>query len=158
MILLDTDHVTVLKYVASDRSVRLKNRLAAISPSDIGVTIVTVEESMRGWMAFIARERAPRRQVSAYRELADLFRFFSAFTIALFDDAAVVRLETLGSIHISKMDKKIASIALATGSLLLTANTSDFKQVPGCPSITGWTERIIDCIVISPAPGKTTPS
>lgn len=131
MIVLDTDHATILKYPDNERCKRLQPRLAALSPSEWGTTVITIEEQMRGWMHSIARERKPRRQMSPYRELANLFKFFAAFNVLLFDDKAADHLDTLGSIHIGMMDKKIASIALATGSLLLTANTNDFKHVPG---------------------------
>lgn len=32
MILLDTDHLTILKYTSSDRGRRLTDRLAAVTP------------------------------------------------------------------------------------------------------------------------------
>jgi hypothetical protein len=44
---------------------------------EVGTTIVTVEEQMRGWMAAIAKERQAARQTTAYRELGKLFEFFA---------------------------------------------------------------------------------
>ena len=77
MILLDTDHVTVLKYPASERCLRLVERLEAAPASEtFGVSVISVEEQMRGWLAAIAKERAARRQVPAYRELTGLFDFW----------------------------------------------------------------------------------
>ena len=82
MILLDTDHVTILKYPGSERGARLVQRLAALPAGEVvGVTIITVEEQMRGWLAAVAKERSARRQVTAYRELANLFDFFAAFSL-----------------------------------------------------------------------------
>jgi tRNA(fMet)-specific endonuclease VapC len=130
MILLDTDHVTAMKYTDTDRYRRLTTRLAVVVDEVVGVSIVTVEEQMRGWLAAIAKERKARRQVGPYRDLAQLFDFFGAFEIVLFDDAAVTIFEQLGSIQIGSMDKKIASIAIANNALLLTANRRDFEQVP----------------------------
>src|SRR5262245_2796267 len=70
MILLDTDHVTLLKYPSSERAERLVQRLDGVpAEAVVGVTIITVEEQMRGWLAAIAKERAASRQVTAYREL-----------------------------------------------------------------------------------------
>lgn len=129
MILLDTDHVTAMKYTDTDRYRRLTSRLAAVDEV-IGVTIVTVEEQMRGWLAAIAKERKPQRQVGPYRELAQLFDFFAAFEIVQFNDAVVAVFGQLGSVQIGAMDKKIASIAIANNALLLTANRRDFEQVP----------------------------
>ncbi|MGC8642029.1 MAG: DUF1559 domain-containing protein [Isosphaeraceae bacterium] len=74
MIHLDTDHTTFLKDPDSDRGRRMIARLDAVSEFEaIGVSIVTVEERMRGWLAVIAKERTALRQVVGYRELALLF-------------------------------------------------------------------------------------
>ena len=133
MILLDSDHLTVLRYRTGDRAMRLGERLAMATESPIGTTIVNVEESMRGWMAAIAKERVIRRQIQAYRELAELFQFFGAYHIALFDGAAADRFEDLrmAKTRIGTMDLKTASIALAHDALLLTANRRDFEKIPG---------------------------
>ncbi len=79
MILLDTDHLTVLKYTYSERHARLHGRLLAAAPEPIGTTIVSVEEQMRGWLSAVAKERTLMRQINAYRELTDLFDFFARF-------------------------------------------------------------------------------
>ena len=73
------------------------------------------------------------RQVIAYRELANLFEFFAKFTILPFDDAAAAHFDRLRPSlrRLGTMDLKIASTALASGVLLLTANRRDFEQVPG---------------------------
>jgi tRNA(fMet)-specific endonuclease VapC len=133
MILLDTDHITVLMYHESERCLRLTERLRVVTGETIGTTVVNVEEQMRGWLASVARERKVRRQVPAYRELAGLFQFFSAFHIAPFDDAAAAMFEVLRTTcrRLATMDLKIAAVALVNNALLLTANASDFGQVPG---------------------------
>ena len=131
MILLDTDHLSVLQIPASDRRLRLVGRLAIVTNEVIGTTIVNVEEQMRGWLAAIAKERMPRRQVRPYRELAELFEFFRPFHIAPFDDAAADHFARFSGFHIGAMDRKIAGIAVAHDALLLTANRQDFEQVPG---------------------------
>ena len=50
MILLDSDHLTILKYVDSDRAIRLRDRLAdAMGKGNVvGTTITNIEEAMRG--------------------------------------------------------------------------------------------------------------
>jgi tRNA(fMet)-specific endonuclease VapC len=131
VILLDTDHLTVLKYLDSDRCRRLRERLGAAAGEVIGTTVVNVEEQTRGWLATIARERQVRRQITPYAELARLFEFFRAFHIALFNEAAADRFDEFGAIRIGTMDKKVAAIALAHDARLLTANRQDFEQIPG---------------------------
>ena len=105
----------------------------AVDHGPIGATIVSIEEAMRGWLAAIAKEKQFSRQISAYRELAELFTFFSGFHIALVDERAVEEFARLRSsrVRIGTMDLKIGSIALAQGALLLTANLRDFELVPG---------------------------
>lgn len=134
MTILDTDHVSVYKYAESERAARLHARLQALPPEDtVAVSVVTVEEQMRGWLASIAKEKHATRQVTGYRELADLFRFFNCFSIAPFDEAAAERFDVLraAKVRIKTMDLKIASITLVNDALLLTANRRDFEQVPG---------------------------
>jgi tRNA(fMet)-specific endonuclease VapC len=131
MILLDTDHISILEVPGSDRRARLVTRLALATDEVVGTTIITIEEQMRGWLVSLAKERLPRRQVGAYRRLAGLFEFFRPFHIALFDEAAATLYETFGSVHIGAMDRKIAAIAIANKALLLTANKKDFEQIPG---------------------------
>jgi tRNA(fMet)-specific endonuclease VapC len=130
MIFLDTDHLTVLKYSTSERGQRLTARLATAG-GVVGTTVVNMEEQMRGWLAAIAKERLPRRQVAPYRDLAGLVEFFRGFAIGLFDDTAADLLTGYSSIHIKMSDRKIAAIAVAHNALLLTANRRDFERVPG---------------------------
>lgn len=66
MILLDSDHLTVLRYRNSEQGVRLAERLAQTLDPLIGTMVVNVEEAMRGWLAAVAKERLPYRQIPAY--------------------------------------------------------------------------------------------
>src|SRR5262245_27732098 len=133
MILLDTDHTTFLKYPDSERGQRLVARLTALQSDEmIGVTIVTVEERMRGWLAAIAKERSAIRQVVGYRELMQLFDFYREFEVAPFDEAAAHQFEDLRGqrLRLGTMDLKIAAIALVQKAVLLSANRRDFERVP----------------------------
>lgn len=55
MIVLDTDHLNVLA-VPGPRAERLRNKLASSLDDDFAITIVSVEEQMRGWLAEIKRQ------------------------------------------------------------------------------------------------------
>jgi tRNA(fMet)-specific endonuclease VapC len=134
MILIDTDHVTFLKYPESERGRRFIERLNAVPKSElVGVAIVTVEERMRGWLAAIAKERTAVRQVVGYRELALLLAFYQEFEIVPFDEAAAQQFEDLRGqrLRLGTMDLKIAATALVHNALLLSANQRDFERVPG---------------------------
>ena len=125
MIILDTNHLSALKYEESEGFAR--------PYEEFGATAISLEEQMRGWLAVIARWNDPVRQVSAYAELSKLNDFYSRWTLLEFDERAALQCVRLRrSIpRVGTMDLKIASIALAQDVLLLTANERDFKQVPG---------------------------
>lgn len=133
MILLDTDHLTVLRFRSGDRCTRLVGRMEAAAGEVFGTTIVNVAEQMKGWLAVINKEREAQRQVTGYRELARLFDFYSAYQIVPFDAAAASRFDEFrrAKIHVGTANLKIAAVALLNDALLLTANRQDFEQVPG---------------------------
>lgn len=130
MLILDTDHITILKYRDSERYARLTSRL--ISTQDpIATTIITVEEQFRGWLSTISRERQAMRQVNPYRELGGLIDFYAEFLVIPFDQRSADCFDSLSSIHIGSMDRKIAAITLVHSATLLTGNKKDFEKVPG---------------------------
>ena len=131
MILLDTDHLSVLQVPSSDRRTRLVARLALAGDEVVGTTIVSAEEQVKGWLTAIARERQSRRQVRAYRGLSDSFGFFRPFHMAPFDEQAADLFDSFASLRVGTMDRKIAAIAIVNHALLLTANRRDYEKIPG---------------------------
>jgi len=57
MILLDTDHLTVVSNERHSRHLTLLNRLEDSDDPEVGTAIVSVEEQFRGWLARISRSR-----------------------------------------------------------------------------------------------------
>ena len=134
MILLDTDHFSVLTRPASAVAVRLMGSLATTGGDDeVATSVITVEESFRGWAAEIQRRRDVKDQVSGYERLAQLVEFLANWQIVRFDQRAADEFARLRRerIRIGSQDLKIACIALSAGALLLSANQRDFEQVPG---------------------------
>lgn len=133
MIVLDTDHLSVLRFGSGSKTAALSKRMAASIDQDFAVTIITVEEQMRGWLSAVGRIRDPERQTAAYEGLEELFRYFARWMIASFDIGAAreFKRHRNNKVRIGNQDLKIASIALTRGALLLTANLRDFRQVPG---------------------------
>lgn len=133
MILLDSNHLSALKYREHPRCLALSRRLRERADDGIATTVIAFEEQMRGWMALIARSSTVSRQVAAYHELSGISRFFAKWDVVDFDETAAVRYVALRNlkIRIGSMDLKMASIALVHDALLLTANRRDFLQVPG---------------------------
>ena len=138
MIILDTDHVVVLKYESSPQAKTLSANMAA-SFEDFATTAVTIEEPMRGWLALIHRSPDVHQQLPGYERLVELFDFFSRWKIVQFDRQAADEFKRLRTqkIRIGTMDLKIAAIALVHDVLLLSANLRDFRQVP-CLRVENW--------------------
>jgi tRNA(fMet)-specific endonuclease VapC len=99
----------------------------------MAVSIVTVEEQVRGWLAEISRHRDPHRQISPYTKLQRQIDLFADWIILRWDaDSAdlFINLRRQG-LRIGSLDLKIACIALAQDATVLTRNATDFAQVPG---------------------------
>jgi tRNA(fMet)-specific endonuclease VapC len=133
MILLDTDHVSVLRYRETPAATQLEARIDAFPDPVAAIAVVTAEEQMRGWLVEIARAKSVRQQIPYYRRLAELFEFYREWDIAPFDNRAADVFDDLRrrKVRIGTMDLKIAAIALANGALLLSANLRDYRKVPG---------------------------
>ena len=132
MIILDTDHIVVLKYSRGAEYAALTARMATALDQHFVTTAVTLEEQMRGWLALINRSNDPLRQVSAYAKLNDMVDYFSRWVRLPFGDREAELFKQLRGqkVRIGSMDLKIAATALAHGALLLSANLRDFQQVP----------------------------
>src|SRR3990172_6410437 len=133
MIILDTDHVNVLQKPEHSKYANLSAKMKESADPIFATTVISVEEQMRGWLAAIHRSRKVHNQILYYARLVGMIRFFGEWRILPFNDPAADRFEVLRKqrIRIGTMDLKIAAIALANDSLLLSANLRDFQAVPG---------------------------
>jgi tRNA(fMet)-specific endonuclease VapC len=133
MIILDTDHLTVLRYPEHSQYGILSANMHRSPDTIFATTAVSLEEQMRGWLAAIRRARRVHDQILYYTRLVSMVRFMSKWQILPFNETAADQFETLRKerIRIGTQDLKIASIALEAGALLLSANLRDFEQVPG---------------------------
>ena len=68
MFVLDSDHMSLLEW-GGEGSAAIRERLADVDPNDVVTTIISFEEQMRGWMAYIARAKSLDQEVEAYRRL-----------------------------------------------------------------------------------------
>lgn len=133
MILLDTDHLTVLRHSTHSLHAGLVSRLQAARDARIATTVISLEEQMRGWLAEIARRRKVEDWVPVYGELMKLVDFFQKWETVAFDLAAahVFAQLKIQRIRIGTQDLKIAAVALANDAVLLSANLVHFQKVPG---------------------------
>jgi tRNA(fMet)-specific endonuclease VapC len=140
MIVLDTDHISLLQHPDSPEGQRLARRLAVSIDQEIVTTVVTVEEQMRGWLRVIARYRDLQQQAPYYDKLISFVRFFSHWRILPLAGAAVDSFQTLqhARLRVAVTDLKIAAITLASRGMLLSRNLRDFERVPGL-HVEDWT-------------------
>jgi tRNA(fMet)-specific endonuclease VapC len=140
MIVLDTDHISLLQHPDSPEGQSLIRRLAASNDQDIVTTVATVEEQMRGCLQVIARYRDLQQQADYYDKLIEFLRFFSRWKILPFREPAIQTFRDLqqARVRIATTDLKIAAISLANRATLLSRNSRDFSRVPGL-HIEDWT-------------------
>jgi tRNA(fMet)-specific endonuclease VapC len=127
--LLDTDHISLHERGHAP----LRARLEALSPDSIAVSVVTVEEALRGRLAVLARYSAGEARQRAYVKLLETVRFFGSIQVVLFDTSCEQPFESLRSqrVRLGTQDLRIAATALAHGFTLVTRNRRDFARVPG---------------------------
>lgn len=133
MIVLDTDHLSVLQHSDSPHSQELRNRIESVEDEAVVTTVVSYEEQMRSWLSQIGREPDVGGQIPFYDRLVKFADFFANWELLPFDQEAANSFITLRQqkIRISSTDLKIASIVLTQDATLLSRNLADFEQVPG---------------------------
>ena len=142
MIILDTDCLSLLERKGGAGFYRLSAKLAEFQPDEIATTIITFEEQMRGWMAFLAKANTIEKQISAYQKLYRFLENYRYIPVLQFDEKAGSVFQELKSrkIRIGTMDLKIASISISQNTLLISRNLSDYEQIPNL-RVEDWTRE-----------------
>ena len=140
MIILDTDIISLLDQQSGTTYELLADRVASHADERFCVTIVSVEEQMRGWLSYIAASRTMARQIEGYVRLHRMMHWYERQEVLDFDStAAQIFSQLKGSrIKCGAMDLKIASIALQHHALLISRNLKDFRRVPNL-KVEDWT-------------------
>jgi tRNA(fMet)-specific endonuclease VapC len=139
-LILDTDLLTLLRRRSQPAFDRLRGRLQQYQPDDIGVTIISFQEEVKGWLAFLNKARTAPQVLRAYLELQATLQDFCQSNVLPFDQAAQEHFAGLHKhrLRVGTLDLRIACIALATGATLLSRNLRDFRRVPGLV-VEDWT-------------------
>ena len=139
-VVLDTDHLSVLQWQEQPACDRLLARLDLLAPDDIATTIISYQEQVEGWLAYLKRARKPPEIVRAYAKLEGVWRSFLKMNVLSFTDEAQQRFDDVRREcpRVPTMDLRIASIALTTGATLLSRNLRDFSCVPEL-KVEDWT-------------------
>ncbi|MEK7728823.1 MAG: type II toxin-antitoxin system VapC family toxin [candidate division KSB1 bacterium] len=140
--ILDTDHVSLFQRDHPSVIAKIKETF----PEQLAVTIITVEEQMRGRLAQIKRasqkSAPPQKLIKAFEELKKGAQYFCYVRVLDFDMPAEAQFKNL---HLQKLrvgvqDLRIAAIALATNNVLVTRNRHDFEKIPGL-MLEDWSKR-----------------
>lgn len=127
--ILDTDHVSLYQR----RHPQVVARVLATAPADLAVTTITLGEQVQGRLAVIRQARSQPDAARGYLRLRETVAFYQTIQLIDYTTSAVDHFEELRrqGIRIGTQDLRIAVIALAEGSILVSRNTRDFAQVPG---------------------------
>ncbi|MCI0485749.1 MAG: type II toxin-antitoxin system VapC family toxin [Blastocatellia bacterium] len=131
----DTDHVTLHQH----NHPQVIAKLQTCAPENVAVTVVTLQEQMRGRLAQI--ERRGVNLTLAYDQLRATAEYFCGLTVLPFDAEAQLQFQRLRErkIRIGTLDLRIAAIVLSRNAILITRNQRDFERVPGL-STEDWSQ------------------
>ncbi len=126
--ILDTDHVSLFQRGHP----QITNRLAKVASTELSITIITLEEQLRGRFQMTRRASSPSELIFAYQNLRVTFDSLKSFSLLDFSPAASNIYASLASqkIRIGTQDLRIAAIALSVEGIIVTRNQRDFGKVP----------------------------
>jgi len=126
--ILDSDHLSLHQRGHEP----LRSQLLKISPEQVSITVISVEELLRGRLAQVHRAKKPEDRVRSYHWLSKTLDYLCSFKVLKFAPHAEAHFQNLRSlkIRIGTQDLKIAAIALSTKAILITRNRRDFNQIP----------------------------
>ncbi len=125
---LDTDHLSLYRYGHDEVTARVE-----ATPADqLAITIITIEEQLRGWYTQVRRARDAETLARAYHGLFEVVESSTIIRVLPFTRHAVDRYLVLRTLlpRLGKLDLSIAAIVLECDGTLITRNRRDFEQVP----------------------------
>ena len=90
IIVLDTDHLTLIQRQTEPAYSRLRARLQRLTSAEVFTTIISVEEQMRGWLNLIARSKTFQQEVAAYQRLHMMLTFFANLPLLDYSEEAAL--------------------------------------------------------------------
>lgn len=134
--LLDTDTLSLLQ---RGHPVVTANVATHAADDVLGLTAVTIEEQVTGWLASLRKARTPADQAKASRFSVRLVASWTGFPVVPMTEPAIGRHEQLVRLrlNVGGYDLRIAAIALEAGATVVTRNRRDFGRVPGL-TVVDW--------------------
>ncbi len=128
--LVDTDTMSLAQFGHAT----VLARLAARHDSEIKLSVISLQEQMRGWLGRFSKLTTPPQVADWYdRFVQRIFPVWKSFAILPFPEPVIIRFEDLRSLrlNIGLMDLRSAAVALENGLTVVTRNLADFGRVPG---------------------------
>lgn len=139
MHLLDTDTLTHLHAGHS----RVVENLRQLSDPDLGTTVVTKIELLRGRFDYLLKAATGAELLRAQYLVARTEELLAQINVVPFDERAARRFDDLRAASslrkVGRADLLIASIALSCEATLVTRNLRHFRQVPGL-RVVNWVD------------------
>ncbi|MGI2903213.1 type II toxin-antitoxin system VapC family toxin [Tolypothrix sp. VBCCA 56010] len=139
MYLLDTDTLTYL-YAGNANVIA---RLKALENSEVGITIITKAEMLRGRIEYLLKAETGESLLRAQELLFRTEELLAELLIVPISQSAADEFERLRIVSklrkIGRADLLIASISLANRATLVTRNIRHFKQIPGL-RVVNWVD------------------
>ncbi|MBE9009723.1 type II toxin-antitoxin system VapC family toxin [Pseudanabaenaceae cyanobacterium LEGE 13415] len=140
MHLLDTNIVSAL-YAGNERVIR---RLQNLDDPQVGITIITKVELLRGRIDYLLKATDGESLLRAQTLLARTEQLLDELEIIPFEQTAIAQFERLKAQKslrkFGRSDLLIASIALANRATLVTRNLKDFQQIANL-KLVNWLDR-----------------
>ncbi len=131
MVILDTDHVSLLEWSGSPPAQKLEARLRQLPSGEVCTTVISYEEQLRGWMGMLAKAAKLKDQIEIYLRLKNQLDNYCRLVVLTFDEHAATEFVGLKKANprLGTMDLKIAAIALTRNATLLSRNRRDFGRI-----------------------------
>jgi len=131
MVILDTDHMSLLERSGSPPTQNMETRLRQLPSEEICTTVISYEEQLRGWLAMLAKAAKLKAQIEIYGRLKSQLNNYCGLIVLTFDENAAAAFARLRKENprLGTMDLKIAAIALSQNATLLSRNRKDFGQI-----------------------------
>jgi tRNA(fMet)-specific endonuclease VapC len=111
----------------------LEHRILSQSPDSIFISIITVEEMLRGELGGIHRLRHKPHVVTVYRAFEGLFEALHRFQVVSYTSEIEQIYQSMSweQKRVGTQDCRIAATAIALDYTVVTANKADFVKIGG---------------------------
>lgn len=134
--ILDTDCYSLIQR----GNPQITDRIQQIDPSQIYITIITVQEQIKGRFKNIDEAKNSPKLIVSYGWLQKTISDFNRLSILPFDEKAYLHYDRFRAqqLRVGSQDLRIAAITMANEGILVTRNRHDFKKIPNL-SMIDWT-------------------